>query len=33
MESECDHVWETLEDGTLICFEGDLVKKKGDKWN
>ena len=23
----CDHVWETLEDGTILCFECDQVKK------
>jgi hypothetical protein len=23
----CDHVWETLEDGTILCFECDQIKK------
>ena len=27
-KEECDHIWEELEDGTIICFECDKVKKK-----
>lgn len=27
-ENECDHIWETLEDGVVICFECD--KRRSD---
>ena len=28
MDNQCAHAWETLEDGTILCFECDTVLKK-----
>jgi len=28
MDTPCDHVWEELDDGTILCFECDKVRNK-----